>query len=34
MIWVGRTLYLYNGGRMYFRRFANVLRIRDLFGKD
>lgn len=31
MIWQGDTLYLYNGGRVYVRLFANIVRIRDLF---
>jgi len=31
MIWQGRTLYIYNGGRVYNRLFANVVRIPDLF---
>jgi hypothetical protein len=31
MIWQGKTLYIYNGGRVYNRLFANVVRIPDLF---
>jgi hypothetical protein len=31
MIWHGKTLYIYNGGRVYNRLFANVVRIPDLF---
>jgi hypothetical protein len=31
MIWQGNTLYVYNGGRVYNRLFANVVRIPDLF---
>ena len=31
MIWRGDTLYIYNGGRVYQRLFANVVRIPDLF---
>jgi len=31
MIWQGDTLYIYNGGRIYVRLFANVVRIRNLF---
>jgi len=31
MIWQGNTLYIYNGGRVYNRLFANVVRIPDLF---
>jgi len=31
MIWQGKTLYIYNGGRVYQRLFANVVRIPDLF---
>ena len=29
--WQGQTLYIYNGGRVYNRLFANVVRIPDLF---
>lgn len=31
MIFQGRTLYIYNGGRVYHRLFANVVRIPNLF---
>ena len=31
MIWRDTTLYIYNGGRVYNRLFANVVRITDLF---
>ena len=31
LVWQGRTLYIYNGGRVYSRLFANVVRIPDLF---
>ncbi|MFQ5810039.1 MAG: hypothetical protein ACE5JM_10510 [Armatimonadota bacterium] len=31
MVWQGKTLYIYNGGRVYSRLFANVVRIPDLF---
>lgn len=31
MIWQGKTLYIYNGGRVYNRLSANVVRIPDLF---
>ncbi|HUT34952.1 MAG TPA: hypothetical protein VNE39_15790 [Planctomycetota bacterium] len=33
MVWQGNTLYLFNGGRVYNRLFANVVRIPDLFAK-
>lgn len=33
MIWHGNTLYIYNGGRVYQRLFANVVRIPDLFAR-
>jgi len=33
MLWQGRTLYIFNGGRVYNRLFANVVRIPDLFAK-
>lgn len=32
MLWHGKTLYIWNGGRVYSRLFANVVRIPDLFG--
>jgi hypothetical protein len=31
MLWHGKTLYIWNGGRVYSRLFANVARIPDLF---
>jgi len=31
MFFVGKTLYIYNGGRMYYRRFPNVVKIDNLF---
>jgi len=31
MLWQGETLYIYNGGRVYNRQFANVVRVPDLF---
>jgi hypothetical protein len=31
MVWQGKTLYVFNGGRVYNRQFANVVRIPDLF---
>jgi len=31
MFFVGRDLYLYNGGRLFFGRFAGIKRIRNLF---
>ena len=31
MIWQENTLYIYNGGRVYNRLFANVVRVPDLF---
>jgi hypothetical protein len=31
MLWQGETLYIYNGGRVYNRQFANVVRIPNLF---
>jgi hypothetical protein len=31
IVWRDKTLYIYNGGRVYSRLFANVVRTRDLF---
>ncbi|HPM83622.1 MAG TPA: hypothetical protein PLF81_23115 [Candidatus Anammoximicrobium sp.] len=31
MLWHGKTLYIWNGGCVYSRLFANVVRIPDLF---
>ena len=31
MIWRDDTLYIYNGGRVYVRLFANIVRIGNLF---
>ena len=33
MVWQGNTLYLFNGGRVYNRLFANVVRIPNLFAE-
>jgi len=33
MIWQGKTLYVFNGGRVYSRLFANIIRIPDLFAE-
>jgi hypothetical protein len=33
MVWQGETLYIYNGGRVYNRLFANVVRTTNLFDR-
>ena len=34
MLFVGRDLYLYNGGRLFFEEFAGLKRIREVVGND